>query len=149
MSYLAAYHSHKFDHSAVSYEVGINIQTGDFCWWHGPFPAGAYPDINIFRAGLQQMLPAGEVVETDQGYKCAFPDFVNCPPYEHDEQAAMTKTVRLRHETGNRRLKRWGILKDEYRHNIYKHQAVFGAIMCMTQISFENGEPLFPVEYEE
>ena len=35
-----------------------------------------------------------------------------------------------------------------YRHDIRDHQAVFGALVTLTQLAIENGEPLFHVEYD-
>lgn len=39
--------SHKFKGPGVRYEVGIAIGTGEIVWAFGPFPCGAYNDLNI------------------------------------------------------------------------------------------------------
>jgi hypothetical protein len=49
----------------------------------------------------------------------------------------------------NGRLKNWGFLSQVYRHNIIRHGDVFWACAVVTQITIENGEPLFEVEYED
>ena len=60
----------------------------------------------------------------------------------------MAQRVRCREETLNERFKNGGILNTPYRHNIFKHQAVFGAIVCLTQLSLR-ANPLFQVEYND
>ena len=149
MNYCKGFYSYKFKKMGLRYEVGVNILTGSICWWHGPKPPGEFNDNMIFKEALMGMLEPGERVEADLGYKPSAPTPVNCPGYEVPSRREMTARVRLRHETCNRRFKRWGILKDVYRHDIFDHQAVFSAVVCMTQLTFENGEPLFAVEYED
>lgn len=147
MNYWDKYYSYKFKKSGLRYEVGLNIITGDICWWHGPYEPGMWNDLMIFRDVLMGDLPPGERVEADKGYKGEAATYVNCPPFETPDRVAMAKRMRLRHETCNKRFKQWNILKAPYRHDLYEHQSVFGAIACLTQIAFENDEPLFPVDY--
>jgi len=149
MTYTKDFYSHKFKKCGLRYEVGLNIITGDICWWYGPFEPGIWNDGKIYNEALADDLLHWERVEADMGYRGAATRNVNCPPYEVPSRREMTANVRMRHETCNRRFKRWNILKAAYRHDICDHQAVFGAVACLTQISFENGEPLFPVEYED
>ena len=149
MEYNKHFYSFKFKNMAVRYEVGLNIKTSDICWWSGPYPPGDMNDDMCFQNCLAKWLPPGERVETDKGYRASFPASVCCPPYESAERAEMTARVRLRHKTVNRRMNHWNILKAPYRHDLMNHQAVFGAIACMTQLSFENGEPLFQVDYDD
>ena len=149
MSYVKEFYSHKFKDMGLRYEVGLNIKTGDICWIYGPFEPGKYNDDMIFNMALRGDLEYGEKVETDKGYRGSVPSSVNCPSYEVPERRAMSTRVRNRHETCNRRFKRWNILKVDYRHDILDHGAVFGAVIVLTQLSFENGEPLFSVDYED
>ena len=133
MSYCKDYYSYKLKAMGVCYEVALNIITGASCWWHGQFEPGIYNDLMIFQRGLQGELEAdSERVEADQGYQGAFPLYVQCPPFEIPDRTGMTARVRLRHETCNRRFKRWNILKAAYRHDILDHQAVFAAVVCLT-----------------
>lgn len=149
-SYLKELFSYKFKHSGLRYEVGLCIKTGDICWWNGPFEPGIYNDEMVFKMGVLGMLEEGERVETDRGYRGISPGYVKCPGmFSEPASAEMKQKVRSRHETGNKRLKQWKILRDRYRHDICEHQTVFGAIVALTQISIENGEPLFPVEYND
>ena len=145
MSYCKSFWSYKFKKSGLRYEVGLNIRTGDICWLFGPFPPGDYNDLSIFNMALRGDLVQGEHVESDKGYRGAAPESVNCSSYEVPDRREMSARVRLRHETVNKRFKNWNILKAVYHHDILDHQAVFGAIACLTQLSFEHGEPLFPV----
>jgi len=55
--------------------------------------------------------------------------------------------VRARHETLNGQLKNWGILSQVFRHNIGSHGEVFWACVVVRQLTIEDGEPLFEVEY--
>ncbi len=48
-----------------------------------------------------------------------------------------------------RAAKNWGILSQVYRHDIMRHGEVFRACAVVTQLTIENGEPLFEVEYKD
>ena len=61
----------------------------------------------------------------------------------------MKARVRARHETLNGRLKTWGILSQVFRHSILRHGDVLRACAVVTQLTIEDGEPLFEVEYED
>jgi len=60
----------------------------------------------------------------------------------------MQGRVRAHHKTLNGRLKNWGILSQVYRHHIMTHGDVFRACAVVTQLTIQDGEPLFEVEYE-
>lgn len=141
--------SYKFRKCGLRYEVGICILTGHICWLNGPYAPGIWNDDMIFGDALVHELEEGERVEADNGYRGHAPEYVRCPASISNppEQEEMQKKVRGRHETCNKRLKQWKILRDEYRHNIEDHGAVFRAIAVLTQLSLEHGEPLFEVEY--
>ena len=116
-------------------------------WVHGPFPCGEWPDISIFRDSLMHLLGNGERVEADNGYR-GEPESVDLPEECVDERQREVKSrVRARHETMNNRLKNWSILSNSFRHPVEKHLLVFNSIAVITQLSIENGRPLFQVEY--
>jgi hypothetical protein len=152
MGWSKAFYSFKFKRSGYRYEVGLCIKTGDICWWNGPYEPGDWNDEMIFKDALAKNLEVGERCETDRGYRGSAPVKVKCPgglladpdPAVKD----MAQRVRCRQETVNERFKNWGILNTPYRHNIFKHQAVFGAIVCLTQLSLR-ANPLFQVEYND
>ena len=80
MNYAKPFHSHKFKKSALRYEVGVGIKSGDICWWWGPFEPGIWNDNMIFQSALMHELEEGERVETDAGYKASSaPEHVKCP----------------------------------------------------------------------
>jgi len=45
-------------------------------------------------------------------------------------------------------MKKFSILKERYRHDITQHGYVFRAVAVLVQISLQNGDPLYNVEYE-
>ena len=61
----------------------------------------------------------------------------------------MQQRVRNRQETVNLRFKQWAILSERYRHDLRDHGYIFRAVVVLTQLSIENGEPLFSVDYKD
>ena len=112
-----AWYSHKFKSSAVRYEIGISIQSGDIVWISSPWPAGSYPDIKIFRnSGLRdKLLQAGERAEADGGYK-GEPTTIELPDNGHIANRPHKAKARMRHETCNKRFKQWSCLNERFRH---------------------------------
>jgi len=141
------WYSHKFKGPGMRYEVAVAIQTGDIVWVYGPFKAGAWNDLKIFRHALRQRLAPGEMVEADKGYRgertVRTPrDFVSWTDKRAKDKA------RARHETVNNRLKQWkAIGKEAFRHDRTKHGPVFNAIAVVTQLAFENGDPPWQIRY--
>jgi hypothetical protein len=130
----------------VRYEVGISIFGGDIVHTSGPWRAGRYPDITIFRRGLKHKLLQGEHVEADAGYR-GEPDAIDLPDDGPAERHRMKALVRGRHETCNKRFKDFNILNNRFRHDIEKHGDVFTSVAVLVQISIDIGESLFDVEY--
>merc|ERR1712176_678400 len=95
------FRSYKTKKSAFRYEVGLNIKTGDICWLHGGFPAGAMNDHMIFEKALLHELEENERVEADMGYRNSAPLYVKCPGtiYTEEEKKEVQSRVRARHET--------------------------------------------------
>jgi len=142
------FYSFKFKASGYRYEIAICIQTGDIVWINGPFPCGEYPDISIFRLGLKQkLLKAREKAQADLGYRGEHATIIT--PNERDRPAIkkLKDDVRARHETVNKRFKQFGALNRVFRHEITKHKSVFQAVAVLTQMSIQNGEPLYQVQY--
>ena len=59
------FYSHKYKKLAFRYEVALCIKTGQIVWINGPYEAGSWPDINIFRDSLLSHLEENERVEAD------------------------------------------------------------------------------------
>jgi hypothetical protein len=83
----------------------------------------------------------GERALADKGYAdpnyFIFPQF-NVPNARH-------KLIMARHETVNRRLKQFGVLGQVFRHKLQLHPRCFKAVINLTELMIENGEPLFDV----
>ena len=141
--------SHKNKKSGLRYEVCLNIRTGDIMWFNGPYPAGYYNDMNIFRDSLVSFLGPGERVEADDGYLGDAPHHIKCPMSctNPESMKDMQGRARSRQETVNRRFKDWGILKQVFRHELTKHADVMYSVAVITQIAIDNNEKLFQVDY--
>ena len=89
------------------------------------------------------MLNPGKMVEADNGYR-GEPTKIRTPvdAATHRERKMKSK-ARASQETVNKRFKQFGILKQTYRHNLSKHQSVFRAVVVITQLSIQHGEPIF------
>ena len=144
------WYSFKFKRAGLRYEIAIAIQSGDIVWIHGPFPAGKFPDIKIFRWGLKAMLLAeGEQAEADDGYK-GEAQCIDLPAEGcfagGQRQRKMKQRVRSRHETANGKFKNFGCLDQQFRHPLRKHKLCVNAVVTITQIGIRYGDaPLFQV----
>ena len=138
--------SFKFKGSAMRYEVATAVATGFIVWISRGFPAGANPDISIFRkSGLKELLlESGEKTIADLGYR-GEPEVINTPNVGTQEYQDEMKEIRGRHETVNKRFKNWGVMKGPFRHSPVFHNTCFEAVAVLTQIMMERGEPLFQV----
>jgi hypothetical protein len=146
----AAFRSYKFRRCGLRYEIGICILTGWICWLFGPLPAGDWPDVEIFRLCLKHMLEDKERVEADDGYVGENPSHVKVPcshVHGHDEKMLLVRTkVRRRHETANYRIKEFkAVGSKDFRQDLEYHGICFRAATVLTQLSIENGRPLFDV----
>ena len=126
----------------------MDIFVGNLVWIQGPYPAGKYTDIVIFNKVLQNFLEPGERVKADEVYR-GHPDKIKCPGNDANpaENRGMQGRVRAHHETLNGQLKDCGILSQVFRHHIMMHGDVFRACAVVTQLTVENCELLFEVEY--
>ena len=92
------------------------------------------------------VIPAGrtptcdnEKAMWDKGYKNSW--FIT----PNDGNGRQHKLIMSRREEVDKRLRQFKILKIEFRHDRQKHRMVFAAVANLTQLLFENGEPLFSV----
>ena len=104
----------------------------------------------MFNLVLHHFLDPGERVEADEGY-AGHTDKVKCPvnPANSPEILEMQGRVRAHHEKLNGHLKNWAILDNVYCHDILRHGNVFraSALLLLMQLTIDDGEPLFDIEY--
>lgn len=159
MPFWKGWYSHKFKGPGLRYEVAVSILSDDIVWTNGPFPAGKFADITIFRRGLKQMLEAaGERCEADAGYKgepltIELPDEGIFFGVQDDQlqqgelQRKLKDRIRSRHESVNGRLKCFGCLEQRFRHKLCYHRFCFNAVVAIVQIGMQyGGEVLMEID---
>ena len=101
------FYSKKSKKSALWYEVGLCIKTGEICWVNGGYPPGETNDDMIFQDALVDELEEGERVETDMGYRASAPKYAKSPGtiWTEAKNKEMQNQVRARQETVNLRMK--------------------------------------------
>ena len=138
--------------SGVRYEVSLCIQTGMICSVVGPYPCGAWPDINIYRYWLRHQLNEGEQIEADAGYRGE--ESIRDPDDCHTwGEWQMKFNVRARHEHVNQRFKNFVCLR-QFRHftseeDMSSHKFCFDTITSIVQINMHLGDRLARVYYED
>lgn len=130
--------SHKFHSSGLRYEVGLNIRTGHIVWAFGGYPCGEYSDLTLAREAFVLAMNNNERAMADKGYADQ-----TCFIQPSIQNNIKHKRIMSRHETVNKRLRQFHILKNVYRHDRQKHPMVFHAVANLTQLMISNGEPLF------
>ena len=128
--------------AAVKYEVAVSIFGGDIVEIFGPH-VGSKNDVTIFREKLKTMLDKNEMAEVDAGYKGEIEYLRSRDAYETEIEKKEKSEARARHETINRRIKQWGILKQMYRNSKESLQTVFYDIAVLTQLDIDNGNVPF------
>jgi hypothetical protein len=141
------WYSHKFNSTAVKYELAVSIKTGDIVAFNGPFRGGQH-DLSIFRYHLRRCLEDGEKVIADRGYRGDRKVITPCDMLPNNEEVqAKMSNFRGRHECINGRLTRWKALSDRWRHRLDKHHLAFRSAAVLTQVMHENGRPSYQVGY--
>ena len=138
------WNSHKLGGSAVSYELVTCIATGDIVAYNGPFPAGKWNDIKIFRNKTKMNLLPAEWALGDLGYRGDSKILTKLDARDNQHSYAMG-CARDRHETINRRLRVWGALNGPYRHCRHDHHLIFRSVIVLEQVKIENGSPPWQV----
>ena len=136
--------SHKLNGPGLRYELCVATSCSKIVWVHGPFRAGRWPDTKIFKRGLRQVLnPLGEKTIADAGYR-GLQNWIQAKGdrFLSPRTRRFNDRARARHETVNRRVKQFDCLSQRWRHPLHKHEAMFMAVVCLTNIQLQY-EPLF------
>jgi len=141
--------SHKFEHAAWKYEIGISVWHSKIVWLNGPFK-GSKHDLSIFREnGLKDRLltMAGKLCIADRGYQSSESDEIGLivvPSEEDPPDLHKFKTrVRLRHEQLNGWMSQFKILSETFTYSKEKHKASVEAVAVIIQYQMDNGSPLY------
>ena len=95
--------SHKFKHAGLTYEIGLNVQSGDICWAYGGYPAGV-SDLQMARVGILKHIVPGEKIIADKGYR-GEPNKIITPTQNSGPFNKQLKLIMARHELVNKRIK--------------------------------------------
>lgn len=124
----------------MRYEIGLCINTGFIVWKFGGYPCGEFSDLKLAREAYVYSVNPGERTLADKGYKDSM--FFILP---NEINSRQHKLIMSRHETVNKRVRHFKILKECFRNSVELHPIVFNAVLNLTQLQIENGEPLFDV----
>ena len=138
------WYSHKTNSSGTRYQIAVSIPTGLIVHIDGPYPAGHWPDIKIYRRLLKYLLLPGEMVLADLGYRgdstIITPDDVIEP-----DMLQLMSNARARHEGINGMFKMFRILRDIYRHDRSKHESIFKCVAVLVQLRLKRGEGTYDI----
>lgn len=138
------WYSHKFNGPGLRYEIGLCIRTGDIVWAHGGLPCGEWPDLRLARHAIIHALLPAETIIADRGYND--PNYFDFPNGNAADQ--QKRQILARHETVNRRIKQFSYcMSSRFRHSLQLHPRFFHAVVNVTQLMIESGEPLYLVDF--
>jgi hypothetical protein len=135
-------YSHKSNEPALAYEVALSLNESKVVSIRGPFKASVH-DKTMFVSHLRDLIPDGCVGVADRGYqgenKLSTPN-----KYDTQDVRDFKRRARARQESFFTRLKRFGAVRDQFRHrDVEKHRWTFEAVCIILQYQFENGSALF------
>ena len=144
------WYSHKDEHAGMNFEVGVDLFRSRIVHVKVGTPASTH-DLTEFRMELAQKIPAGKRVIADKVYACEeFQHMISTyNQFDSAELKEFKKRAKARHETVNDRIKKYGCMKQHFRHGIQKAQICCDAVVVMVQYAIEDtgpyGEPLFDI----
>lgn len=142
-----SYFTYKHHCAGFNYEIALSLRESRCHWINGPYKAGKYNDIKIFReCGLKDKLRAtGKKVIADSGYQ-GYPDLVSRYNSLDSEEVREFKTrSRMRHEAFNGMCKVFECLDSDFRHSREQLQLCFEAVAVIVCYQMEMGSPLFDI----
>ena len=99
-------------------------------------------DLTMARNGILQVLPAGDMIIADKAYKGASTQIITPIEEENSNFNRHHKLIMAMHEHINNRVKDFKSRSDTWRHGLEAHIPTFYAVIALTQIKLENGEPM-------
>ena len=102
----------------------MSLKGGDIVRVSGPYPASVH-DLTVFRRDMINDLLPGEMVEADAGYRGESTKIRTPKDYVTGHERTQKQRAHSRHETCNKRLKQFGILKNVFRHPLRDHRMYF------------------------
>lgn len=138
------YYSHKFKTAAVNYEIAIHLFESRVVHIRGPTPASK-PDITIFRQELLGKIPDGHLAIGDKGYLGESEKLMTPNSHDSAEVRKFKGRARARHETFNKKLKRFECIDKRFVHGEDEQAMCFEAVLVICQYDMEMGSPLFDI----
>ena len=138
------WYSYKTNSSGKRYIFGIGIPSGLLCFLEGPYPAGHWHDLTIYRRTMRHLLLPGEMVIADGGYR-GEPTVITPEDTIDPNALRLMSTARARHEGINGMFKHFRILRDIYRHDRSKHENIVKCIAIFVQLKLRRGEGTYEV----
>jgi DDE superfamily endonuclease len=136
--------SYKFKGPGLAYELVVSVHTQKLIWIGGPYEA-ATNDIQMARkpGGILEMIPEGLKRIGDKGYRGEPEKISTNNPHDSTNVKIYKGRARARHETYNKRIKDYQIIRQQFRNNLSKHKIAFEAVCVLIQYTIDNGNPLF------
>lgn len=142
-----SYFSFKHHCAGFNYEIGLSLTESKLIWFSGPWEAGEWNDVKIFRCkGLAWLLKThGKMIIADNGYR-GYPLLASTPnSYDTQEVAKFKSRARCRHEALNGKLKEFQCLSSTFRHGRDRLAACFEAVAVLVQYKMDGGMPLYDI----
>lgn len=140
-------YSFKHHCAGFNYEVALSLADPKVIWFTGPWEAGDWNDVKVFREkGLAFLLREHKkMVIADNGYR-GYPGLCSTPnSYDSLEVASFKSRARCRQEAYNGKLKNFECLSSVFRHKKEDLQACFEAVAVIVQFKMDGGEPLYEI----
>ena len=132
--YSSAWYSHELNSANLRYEISVNIRKAKIVSANGPWPAGFYSDVTIFRNRIKEALLEDEFVIADRGY---FDTSCIQPPGEEHAKHETYLGIEPRHNVINKRVKQFAVLVQKFRHSVSYHGTCFLVSSIIAAIALE------------
>lgn len=135
------YYSGKKKKHTIKYEVGVHLSTGRIVWLVGGIP-GSIHDMKMAQEnGILQQLLEGEWILADKGYTSSNLPFltpIKDPQTEEELQwNSFINQTRVIVENTYGRIKTFGSVKSNWRHNIDLHPLMFKVVCILVDIDLQ------------